>query len=30
MEEIMDIYVIESSGCRLNTWRYGFDPVNSH
>jgi hypothetical protein len=30
MEEIMDIYGIESSGGRLNTWRYGFDPVNSH
>lgn len=26
MEEIMDIYGIESSGGRLSTWRYGFDP----
>lgn len=26
MEEIMDIYSIESSGGRLNNWRYGFDP----
>ncbi|ENM3825932.1 DUF4844 domain-containing protein [Vibrio cholerae] len=30
MEEIMDIYGIESSGGRLNTWRYGFDPADSH
>ena len=30
MEEIMDIYGIESSGGRLNTWRYGFDPSGSH
>ena len=30
MEEIMDIYGIESSGGRLNTWRYGFDPGDSH
>ncbi|WP_228729853.1 DUF4844 domain-containing protein [Shewanella avicenniae] len=30
MEEIMDIYDIESSDGRLNTWRYGFDPANSH
>jgi len=29
MEDIMDIYKIESSGGRLNTWRYGFDP-SSH
>ncbi|BES70456.1 hypothetical protein RE428_14740 [Marinobacter nanhaiticus D15-8W] len=26
MEEIMDIYGIQSSGGRLNRWRYGFDP----
>ena len=26
MEEIMDIYSIESSGGRLNDWRYGFGP----
>lgn len=26
MEELMDIYGIESSGGRLNKWRYGFDP----
>jgi hypothetical protein len=26
MEHIMDIYGIESSGGRLNQWRYGFDP----
>ncbi len=26
MEEIMDIYGIQSSGGRLNQWRYGFDP----
>lgn len=30
MEEIMDIYGIESSDGRLNTWRYGFDPAGSH
>ena len=29
MEEIMDIYKIESSGGRLNEWRYGFEP-SSH
>ncbi|MGJ8679707.1 DUF4844 domain-containing protein [Paraglaciecola sp.] len=29
MEEIMDIYKIESSDGRLNEWRYGFDP-SSH
>jgi hypothetical protein len=27
MEEIMDIYKIESSDGRLNKWRYGFVPV---
>jgi hypothetical protein len=27
MEEIMDIYKIESSDGRLNKWRYGFEPV---
>ena len=26
MEEIMDIYGIESSEGRLNIWRYGFEP----
>ncbi len=26
MEDIMDIYGIESSGGRLNIWRYGFAP----
>ncbi len=26
IEEIMDIYGIESSEGRLNKWRYGFDP----
>lgn len=26
MEEIMDIYNIESSDGRLNKWRYGFNP----
>ena len=26
MENIMDIYNIESSDGRLNQWRYGFDP----
>lgn len=30
MEEIMDIYGFESSGGRLNTWRYGFDPSSYH
>ena len=25
-EQIMDIYGIESSGGRLNNWRYGFQP----
>lgn len=30
MEDIMDIYGIESSGGRLNEWRYGFDPAPSH
>jgi len=25
-EQIMDIYGIESSGGRLNNWRYGFEP----
>jgi hypothetical protein len=30
MEELMDIYGIESSGGRLNEWRYGFDPTISH
>ena len=29
MEEIMDIYKIESSEGRLNEWRYGFEP-SSH
>lgn len=29
MEEIMDIYKIESSNGRLNEWRYGFEP-SSH
>tara|TARA_R110002124_G_scaffold28048_1_gene99592 strand:- start:965 stop:1336 length:372 start_codon:yes stop_codon:yes gene_type:complete len=29
MEEIMDIYKIESSDGRLNEWRYGFEP-SSH
>lgn len=29
MEEIMDIYKIESSDGRLNNWRYGFEP-SSH
>jgi hypothetical protein len=29
MEKLMDIYSIESSGGRLNEWRYGFDP-SSH
>jgi hypothetical protein len=27
MEEIMDIYKIESSDGRLNKWRYGLEPV---
>jgi hypothetical protein len=27
MEEIMDIYKIESSDGRLNKWRYGFEPA---
>lgn len=26
MEDIMDVYSIQSSEGRLNTWRYGFDP----
>lgn len=30
MEEIMDIYNIESSDGRFNEWRYGFDPTSSH
>jgi len=29
MENIMDIYGIESSDGRLNIWRYGFDPKQS-
>jgi hypothetical protein len=29
MEEIMDIYKIESSDGKLNEWRYGFEP-SSH
>jgi hypothetical protein len=30
MEENMDIYSIESSGGRLNYWRYGFDQTDPH
>ena len=30
MEQIMEIYGIESSGGRLNNWRYGFDPTEFH
>ena len=26
MEDLMDVYSIQSSGGRLNQWRYGFDP----
>ena len=29
MEDIMEIYKIDSSGGRLNKWRYGFEP-SSH
>jgi len=29
MEEIMDIYKIESSEGRLNEWRYGFEPSST-
>ena len=29
MEEIMDIYKIESSEGRLNEWRYGFEPSSN-
>lgn len=30
MEELMDIYGIESFDGRLNIWRYGFDPNDPH
>jgi hypothetical protein len=29
-EQMMDIFEIESSGGRLNDWRYGFDPSTPH